>query len=280
MTSVVIAAHNEAAVIEACVTSVLAPGQNATDVIVVANGCSDDTVDRAAAAGARVVDLPEPGKAAALNTGDGAVTGFPRAYLDADIAIPRGALATLAAALAQPGVLAVVPARRLDLAGRPFAVRAYYTINARLPAFADGLFGRGLIMLSADGRGRFAEFPEALADDLFLDSLFTRAEKRMVGEVVVTVATPMTTAALLRRLVRVRRGNSALRRLARTDHTHATVRPARRSSWLRDVVARDPRMVPHAIVYVVLTIIAATIARLRPTSTGWGQDTTSRANRP
>ena len=89
LASVVIAAHNEAAVIDRCLDALLAdaaPGE--LDVTVVANGCTDDTAAVAGTrAGVRVVDLPEPGKVAALNAGDAVAVGFPRLYLDADVVL-------------------------------------------------------------------------------------------------------------------------------------------------------------------------------------------------
>ena len=180
MTSIVIAAHNEAAVIGRCLDALLAdaaPGE--FDVTVVANGCTDATVQVAAArAGVRVLELPAAGKVPALNAGDAAAAGYPRIYLDADIVIHAADVRALRDALAvSPGTVAVTARREVDVSRSPVLVRSYYAINSRLPVFRDSLFGRGVIALSADGRGRFGQFPDVIADDLFLDSLFTAAEK-------------------------------------------------------------------------------------------------------
>lgn len=277
MTSVVIAAHNEAAVLGRCLDALLtghAPGE--LDITVVANGCTDDTAMVAAARpGVRVLDLPEAGKARALNAGDAVAVGFPRVYLDADIVLPAGALRLLCAALAGPppgGLippLAVVPRRRLALAGRPLLVRAFYTINSRLPAYRNALFGRGAIALAADGRARFDVFPDEIADDLYLDSLFTAEEKLEVAAVTSVIATPRRTRDLLRRLVRVRAGNARLR------GSHAATRPAARWSWLRDVVLRSPWLAPAAVCYVVLTVAAA--MKARGVDQRWGRDESTRS---
>jgi glycosyltransferase involved in cell wall biosynthesis len=273
MVSVVIAAHNEAAVIGRCLDALLSDPAGRLDVTVVANGCSDETAAVARARPAvRVVELAEASKPAALNAGDAAAVGFPRVYLDADIVVSAADLHRLATVLeTDPEVLAVVPRRQLVLTGRPLLVRAYFAVNARLPVFASALFGRGAIAVSAAGRGRFDRFPDVIADDLFLDSQFAEAEKREVPEVSAAVETPLRTRDLVRRLARVRAGNAALR-VGSTG-----VRPASRLAWLRHVVLRQPRLAPAAACYVALTLTAALLARRRSRAGHWGRDESSRA---
>ncbi|TDW29935.1 glycosyltransferase family 2 protein [Cryobacterium psychrophilum] len=283
MPSIVIAAHNEENVIGHSLDALLAQEtHDAIEVVVSANGCTDRTVAMATRAGVIVIDRPEPGKAAALNVGDRAATGFPRIYLDADILVPPGGLAALVRCFAEtPHVLAVVPRRRLDTMGRPWTVRAYFSINERLPAFRTGLFGRGLIALSEEGRARFDAFPSMIADDLFLDSQFTVAEKREVRLVEVVVGAPFTTRDLVRRLVRVRRGNAEMRAAAAEGTIDVTVRAADRWAWLHDVVLPNPRLLPAAVPYVLISLIAGLLARRRVSSgEGWGRDDSTRRTRP
>ena len=279
MTSVIIAAHNEEAVIGACLDALQAQMalNGPLDVVVSANACTDATVDIARAHGVTIVDRPLPGKAAALNAGELVANGFPRIYLDADIAVPSNAIAELAAALAGTrGVLAAVPRRRLSTAGRSWPVRAYCSINERLPAFTDGLFGRGMIALSAEGRARFGVFPEIVADDLFLDSLFSAEEKVTVAAVEVVVEAPFTLGDLMRRLVRVRRGNSQMRDATRSGAVDLSVRESDKRAWLR-VVAREPHLILAAIPYVVITLTATRRARRTAASSDWGRDESTRA---
>ncbi|PZF85486.1 glycosyltransferase [Jiangella anatolica] len=279
MASVVIAAHNEANVIGRCLDALAAQRfAGPVEIVVSANGCTDDTAVVAARPGVTVIDRPEAGKAAALDAADRVATGFPRIYLDADIVVPPHALATLLARFdVLPRPLAVVPRRRVATTGRPWPVRAYFSINERHPAFRAGLFGRGMIVLSELGRGRFDTFPAAIADDLFLDSRFAAAEKAEVSEVEVVVEAPRTTRDLLRRLVRVRRGNAQLRAAADAGELDLPVRPADRWAWLREVVLRDPRRAPAAVPYLVITVAAALLAR-RPAKAGdaWGRDDSTR----
>ena len=279
MLSIVIAAYNEENVIGHNLDALLAQNVGGPfQVVVSANGCTDRTVECATRVGVTVIDRPEPGKAAALNAGDRAATGYPRIYLDADIVVPPGGLEAVVSFLAEnPHVLAVVPRRRLDVLGRPWPVRAYFTISERLPAYRTGLFGRGMITLSEKGRARFGAFPAVIADDLFLDSQFSDAEKAEVSGVELVVGVPFTTRSLVRRLVRVRRGNTEMRAAAAAGTVAVQVRPADRWAWLRDVVLTDPRLLPAAVPYVLITVIAGLLARRTVRQgEGWGRDETTR----
>ncbi|NLE99132.1 MAG: polysaccharide pyruvyl transferase family protein, partial [Propionibacterium sp.] len=150
--------------------------------------------------------------------------------------------------------------------------RAWASVHRRLPVFRDGLFGRGMIAMSEAGRARFGEFPLMVADDLFIDSLFTADEKAEADEVRVVVEAPGTTAELLRRLARVRRGSSAMRDAGREGTLPIAVRAADRWSWLRDVVAKDLRLLPAGAVYASITTTAALRARTQSRSSmDWGR---------
>ncbi|MET1044810.1 MAG: glycosyltransferase [Microbacteriaceae bacterium] len=281
MPSVVIAAHNEEHVIGRSLDALLTQRMpEPIDVVVSANGCTDRTAAVATRPGVTVIDRPDPGKAGALNAGDQVATGFPRIFLDADILVPPGGLAAVLGRFDQtPAPLVVVPRRRLNTSGRPWPVRAYFSINERLPVFQTGLFGRGMIALSEQGRARFDAFPTLIADDLFLDSLFSDVEKAEESGVEVVVEAPFTTRDLVRRLVRVRRGNTQLRAAAAAGHVAAVVRPADRWAWLRDVVLPNPRLLPAAVPYVVITVIAGLLAR-REAGHAWGRDESTRGKHP
>jgi len=277
--SVVIAAHNEAAVIERTLRHLLAgatPGE--FDVIVAANGCTDDTVAIARSVpGVRVIEVAQASKTAALNAGDEAATSFPRIYLDADILLATEGARALAEAVSGPsGVIAASPRRVLDTTGRPLLVRAYFAVNRRLPAFRDALFGRGAIVLSKEARARFDRFPAIVADDLFLDALFAVGEKKEVAAVPSVVATPMRTEDLLRRLGRVRSGNATLREAAASASAEIAVRPSRKASWLLDVVLPRPWLWPAGACYATLTLLAERRAARTPAGAAWARDNSTR----
>lgn len=274
--SIVIPAHNEATVIGRCLDALLADaGPDDLDIVVVTNGCTDATAQVAASRpSVRVIELSSPGKAAALNTGDAAARAFPRLYLDADVVLTPGSLGRLADALAEPGPtgrppLAVTTQRRLNLRGRPLAVRAFYAINARLPIFAESVFGRGVVGLSAEAHRRMGAFPDQIADDLFLDSLFTAAEKCEVPGTESIIETPRRVRDLVRMLARVRAGNIRLRSAL------PQVAPSRPTSWLRDVVLPRPWLVPAAAIYAAITLVAQRRA-LGWEGQRWGRDSSTR----
>jgi glycosyltransferase involved in cell wall biosynthesis len=261
VTSIVIPAHNEASVLAACLRGL----PEDAEIIVVVNGCTDETAAVARGrVGVQVIEIEQASKAAALNAGDAAAAFFPRLYLDADVTLSDGAVSALAAAL-RAGALAAVPRREVVTSGRPWGVKAYYAIHSRLPAVANGLYGRGAIALSAEARSRFDHFPDAIADDLFVDSIVGHGERVCVATVTARVAAPARVSDLVRRLARVRAANAAMR----AENT--SVRRADRWSWLRDVVVRRPWLAPAGVWYAALTIVAARRAR-HAGSTAWARD--------
>lgn len=276
--SVLIAAHNEEPVLGRCLDALLAGPAPLPEIIVIANGCDDNTADLARSRpGVTVIELETGSKPLALNAGECLAPAGPRIYLDADILVPAGAVRTLLDVLQSTGALAAVPGRIVDTAGRPWLVRVYLAVHQQHPAFRDGLFGRGMIALSGAGRARFTRFPEMVADDLFLDSLFSADEKAHTDAFAVTVAAPFTTKQLLHRLVRVRRGNAAMRRAGRDGVVAAEVRPPNRAVWLKNAVLEEPRLAVPAMVYLAISVVAAIRARKGPLNDmSWGQDRSTR----
>ena len=93
MLSVVIPAHDAARWIGDALASVRAqPVHLPVEVVVVTDRCRDNTAAIARAAGARVIDSPAPGAAAARNAGVDASHGAFIAFLDADDLWPADSL--------------------------------------------------------------------------------------------------------------------------------------------------------------------------------------------
>ncbi|MCC5991746.1 MAG: glycosyltransferase [Rhodobacteraceae bacterium] len=209
--SVIIPASNEAGYIGACLQAVLGsePAQEGPrEVLVIANGCRDDTAarastfaDAASAAGwqLRVITLEQGSKPAALNTGDTAASGAVRVYLDADVVLSRPLLAQIARALATDAPRYATGTARIA-PPRSAVTRAYARFWQRLPFIHSGAPGFGLYAVNAAGRARWGAFPDIISDDTFVRLSFSPAERVQLPA---TYDWPMAEGLLA--LIRVRR---------------------------------------------------------------------------
>jgi glycosyltransferase involved in cell wall biosynthesis len=244
--SVIIPANNEAGWIESCLSAIAASVGVGGQVVVVANGCTDDTADRARRQGAAlaaagfdltVLETPALGKPGALNAGDSAAVRDMRVYLDADVTVSPSLLAQIAAALdtASPRLASGSPqvAR-----ARSAVTRAYARFWTRLPFVAQGCPAFGLYAINAAGRARWGAFPAIISDDTFVRLNFAPDERLRLPA---PYAWPMVEG--FGPLVRVRRrqdqGVAEVRRLfpalgAQDD----TPRPGR--AWLLGRALSDP----------------------------------------
>lgn len=281
MISVIVPAHNEAAVIGRLLTGLLseaAPGE--LDVLVVANGCTDGTERVAAShgAGVRVLSTADANKFRAMRLADTAARGFPRLYVDADVELDTNSVRNLAAALAQPGVLAVAPERAWPVAGAPWTVTWYLDVWHRLPVVREGLFGRGVVGLSEEGFNRLRDLPEVMGDDLAASLAFTRSEQRVLSDARVVVHPPRS----LRNLVRIReRALVSTEQLAQ-EGAFAEAGAAARTSRadLTGIVRSDPlRWGPKVAWFAFVTLWIRRRARRRLESGDfrtWQRDESSR----
>ncbi len=233
------------------------------EVIVVPNGCHDRTADVAREFGVVVAEIDEASKTAALNRGDELAAGRVRVYLDADIAATPDLVDELVRTLDRPGVLAAVPRMTIDASASTWPVRAYYRVNERLPVFTNRLFGRGVICLSPAARALFGQFPDLIADDMFVDAVVPADAKVEIDQPIVVTAARRV-PELVRRLARAAEGNAEFWRFAATSPVPLADPVAGSSpmSWLRDVVSRSPRLWPAAACYVAITVAARARRRL------------------
>jgi GT2 family glycosyltransferase len=272
--AVIVPAYNEAAVIERTLTPL---SQAAVDgfieLIVVCNGCTDDTADVARTVpGAAIVELREGSKPAALNAGDHAATLWPRLYLDADIQTTAAAVLSVLDRLAEGDVMAARPDFRYDSHGATALVRSYYRARQRIPQLSRAMWGAGSYGLSAEGHERFGAFPVVTGDDLFVDAQFDASEKAVVATAPSVVTTPADAKNLLAILRRNHRGNAE----ASAETRGSDSRP--RNTSLSTVLTlagaiRGPRSALDAAVYAGMALAARRCGgRVR----GWERDESSR----
>jgi glycosyltransferase involved in cell wall biosynthesis len=263
--SVIVPAHNEGALIGRTLRTMLAgdPLHGELEIIVVCNGCSDDTaaVARSFGAPVRVIETARASKCAALNLGDAASVGWPRLYVDADVLIDLASLRALASALDE-GWLAAAPRPHLVFPDdTSWLVRAYFDAWMALPYVQEGMVTAGVYGLSRAGRSRFQDFPDILADDHFVRSHFTPEERIEVPESVSRVQAPASLADLMRVRTRARLGTSQIEgRLA-----GASSQGTKSDRYLGALAAllRRPRLYPATLVYLVVALICARRARRR-----------------
>ena len=259
--TVIIPAHNEVHSI-ARLLRMLDAKKHSLFVVVVCNGCTDDTAEVAQKVGGpavRVLDIPAPSKATALRAGDAVATpGLPRVYLDADVVISGQGLVRLVEAMGKRGLLAASPARVLDTTGADCVVRAHTNVWSQLPNVQTGLFGRGVIAVSDRGYlDRIAPLPDRMADDLRFSEAFHASERGIVDEAQVTVITPRTTRALLKRRVRVVTGNAQL-----DDHgERSTEARTTLRSLLRIARSGGPSRWVDVTVFLLVGVVSNLLAR-------------------
>jgi len=244
--SVVIPAHEEVGVIQRCLDALFTgvkPGE--LDVVVVCNGCGEDTPAsvRASDHPVRVATLQSASKPAALRWGDAAAREFPRLYLDADVVLP-GSAARLVLERLRSGALAARPPIRYDASAASAPVRGYYRARSQVPAVLGSLWGAGVYGLSAAGRSRFGPFPDVIADDLWVDRLFGEGEVEIVHCAPVVVSVPRRSRDLLRVLRRTYRGKREMAfapdlRESAPETVASTLRDLRRVAMIGPAAAVD-----------------------------------------
>jgi exopolysaccharide biosynthesis WecB/TagA/CpsF family protein len=268
--AVIMPAHNEANVIARALAP-LAPlaAARQVEVIVVCNGCTDNTAEIARRFdGVTVLESTAASKPSAMNAGDAVASEWPRLYLDADVEVTADALRELFDALAPGGLLAGRPAARYDLQGAHPLIRAQYRARMRLPSNATSLYAAGAFALSKEGHLRLEEFPEVLADDLYVDRLFGPAEKAVLDVEPVVVRPPRSLKDHMAVMRRVCRANAQVNRME-----------GQRSSTSRTVLelihsVRGPLSAIDAVIYAGFAIAGRKGAGVpRP---GWERDTSSR----
>ncbi|HEV8558512.1 MAG TPA: glycosyltransferase [Actinophytocola sp.] len=270
--SVVIPAHNEAAVIGRCLDTLFAgAAPDELDVVVVANGCTDDTAVAAKRAGVRVLETPIGGKPHAIRLGDEACLTFPRVYLDADVELSAASVRALVAALEKPGVLAAAPVPEWDLRGAGRVARRVHRVHDALVAPSRALAGVGVYMLGERGHAQAFPLPDLISDDGWVHRSFTAEERAVVPGARSVVRPARTVRAHLRRRVRVRLGNRELAALGKP-----AAEGRLRLGSLAALIRRRTVSPLDAACYLGVLAADRLLARTKRGSASWSRDVSSR----
>lgn len=280
MISVVIPAHNEESVIGRCLNSLTkGDGADQLSIIVVCNGCSDQTAQLASQySNVTVLSIDVASKIAALNEGDRHVQSYPVAYVDADIDVTASDLIAATRALSDT-VKVTAPRIRINVDGCDVLVKAFYSVWTRLPYFStNNLVGSGIFILSEEGRKRFAEFPDVVADDGYVRGLFTNQERQTAEGCGFTVFAPKDIVSLVKIKTRVRYGNMQVA----ARYSDIKVGGENTSKAFLALMLRRPWLLPAGAVYVLVQSMTKRRALARfqsQTEMTWDRDQSSRASR-
>lgn len=281
--SVIIPAHNEANVIARCLTMILADAPaGSLEILVVCNGCTDDTAARARAVSpmVRVIELDRGSKPLALNAGNAQAAHAIRLFVDADIRVRFTALAALAKVLRSGQAKAASPALDVDLSAVSFAVRGYYRVWLQLPYVLDNMVGSGVFGLSPDGMASIGEFPPIIADDEYVRTRFSSSERCLLREdeqgrpVFFTIFPPRTLWSLIRVESRQHAG------VAQLHERYPSGEPHRMTTWpaLFGTLRRGASLIDLVLFLLVKGAgrLHFRFARARKLDHRWLRDDTSR----
>ena len=278
MISVIIPAHNEEKVIAAPLKE-LAPGVTGgeLEVIVVCNGCSDNTAGVIASFGGLIksIETPVPSKTNALNLGDAQAKGFPRIYQDADVVLSLESARKLARTLQSGAFMAASPKMRMDLHSASWPVRGYYEVWQSLSYVREGMIGTGVFALSEAGRKRFDHFPEVIADDGYIRALFRSHERISVNDCFSLVRAPATLNGLLKIKTRSRLGRYQLK----TKFPDLLTNEEKEYYKAVLELIRQVHLWPKLAVYLYVNLVSRFRARNHARKlgfTGWERDDSSR----
>ena len=261
LASVVIPAHNEAASIGRglrALRSGVKEGELDLDIVVVCNGCTDATAEvaRKADPHARVIEIAQPSKRAAVRVGNASTHVFPRVHLDADVEISGASVLELLEPITRNQAMATAPVRTVPRGGCSRWVRWYYDVWEALPQVQVGLFGRGVVVLSEAAQDRVERLAAMMNDDLGMSEAFSAEERRVVTTAVAVVRPPRTVRDLVRRRIRVATGNAQAMRLgARAAGSRTRVRT------LLGLAVTRPGLAVRLPVFLGVYLVAALGAR-------------------
>jgi len=252
MLTIIIPAFNEASVIGHCLDSVMAQSfRGSIEVIVAANGCSDDTAAishtykapfEAIGYTLLVLELAQGNKNHALNHADSLARFDNRLYLDADVTCDEHLIAQLMTVLQTSKPIYASGALAIQ-EGSSFASRCYGLIWKATPYIRDTIPGCGCYAVNAAGRRLWGLFPKIHSDDKFVRLSFSHPQRRQVNAHY-HWPLPQGLFTLINIRTRWTRGNRQLALL----HPELSVNDSKRVQW-------DMRFIKHLLNHPVATVI-------------------------
>ena len=215
MATVIVPAHNEASVIEACLNSIV--NQAGIDhIIVPCNGCTDNTVEIVESKFPNVVclDIEKPSKTNALNVAEAKAkelgVSYPIFYIDADTRLSDNCIPHISQAMADSPTLLSAPTPIINTDKSSWLVKTYYKVWTRLPYIKEGVIATCSFIVSEEGRQRFDQFADVIGDDGYIRCHFKNSEIANIEGAEIYITAPKDIFSLIKIKTRARLGNMEL----------------------------------------------------------------------
>lgn len=266
---IIIPARDEAEVLPTSLKGLLKQDYSGVMRLIISdNGSSDATVEVARKWAAQfeqaghevwVLHLPFGNKPAALNVADVAAEDLIRVYLDADIELSPNSISEMVAALGpESGALMCCPQMRIA-SGGGWVTQRWGRAWTRLPWVSEDAIGGGVYAVSAEGRRRWRDYPNIIAEDAFVQVQFRRNERRVLPNCHFLIRLPEGFSDLVKIRTRQLRGNRELAKHASGEWGRAAYPLARRLKF----VLTSPTLWPDLPVYLLVNLFAYRRARQR-----------------
>ena len=270
--AVLIPAHNEEAVIERTLSTLLRSAKPVEfRIYVVCNGCSDETANRVHSnfPGVTVLELVEASKTAAINAGLRATRAAKVLLLDADIELSTQDARSLTSALDDPTIDAAIGHMEIDDSDSSWAVRSFYRIWAHQPYLKNGKFAAA-IALSRSMLDRIGELPNVTADDTYLRQMISKDNTAVLDQVHFRARVPKSVTTLIRVRARVHRGNRELKRCLPDSSSP----PEKRGWQFAGEIGKRPALWLDVPCYLAIAVASRFLAA--KSSPSWERDLTTR----
>ena len=196
MATIIVPAHNEATVIQACLDSIVRQ-QGIDHIIVPCNGCTDNTVDIVKNNYPQVVclNIEKPSKTNALNIAEDKAkelgVTYPIFYIDADTQLSENCIVDITQAMeSNTELLLAAPTPIINTEESSWLVKNYYAVWTNLPYIKEGVIATCSFIVSEKGRKRFDGFADVIGDDGFIRCHFKNSEIANVSTSKIFITAP------------------------------------------------------------------------------------------
>ncbi len=213
--AVIIPAFNEEKQIATTLSTINIDSANKEfDVIIICNGCSDNTASivKENYPDIHLYEIPVASKAAAIQYAESLNIGFPRIYMDADIRLDKKSILALCKASSTFSNKLVLPVSKIDTNSSSYFVRAFYREWYKTDFVKKAGFGSGVYCIGKDARKKFGQWPTLISDDGFVRSQFSIAETVVIQNAISHVKAPDSLWQLIRIKHRSKYGNIQLKK--------------------------------------------------------------------